>query len=80
MINCVPKRVLVAIVLFPAFSFFQNAFKRLVTIIPKLKSTEKLNGEFAIKKNVKIIYDHFAVIFVNINNYFADISMNIYVL
>jgi hypothetical protein len=80
MIICVPKRVLVAIVFFPAFGLFQNAFKQLVTIIPKIKSIKELNGEFAIKKNVKIIYDHFAVIFVNIYNYFADVAMNIYVL
>jgi len=65
MIIRVPKRLLVAIVIFPVFGLFQNAFNRLVNIIPELQSIEKLYGEVAIKIKEQVIYDHFADIFVN---------------
>jgi hypothetical protein len=62
MIIRVPKRLLVAIVFFPVFRLFQNAFNRLV---PKFQSVEKLYSEVAIKKNDEVIYDYFVNIFVN---------------
>jgi uncharacterized integral membrane protein len=67
MIIYVPKPLLVAIVFFPVFGLFHNAFHQLVNIIHYRRGLEKLHHKFAVKEATKVVCNYFIGKFVNIH-------------